>query len=103
MSLLSKGDSIQIREVWNDNLEEEFALIREIVDDFPYFAWILSFLELFFVRSLVLTFWDDQGNLPTCGTDKFCIWQFNFRELNVNDDVFANDSVELLNTEWYRF
>ncbi|KAJ0794898.1 putative poly(A)-specific ribonuclease [Helianthus annuus] len=25
-----------------------------------------------------------------------CIWQFNFREFNVNDDVFANDSVELL-------
>ncbi|MFS8006022.1 putative ribonuclease H superfamily, CCR4-NOT transcription complex subunit/Pop2 [Helianthus anomalus] len=53
MSLLSKGDSIQIREVWNDNLEEEFALIREIVYDFPYFAWILSFLELFFVRSVI--------------------------------------------------
>ncbi|MFS7998828.1 putative poly(A)-specific ribonuclease [Helianthus anomalus] len=45
---------------------------------------------------LGLTFSDDQGNLPTCGTDKFCNWQFNFREFNVNDDVFANDPVELL-------
>ncbi|MFS7921445.1 putative poly(A)-specific ribonuclease [Helianthus anomalus] len=102
MSLLSKGDSIQIREVWNDNLEEEFAMIREIIDDFPYFAMDTEFPGIV-LRLLVLTFWDDQGNLPTCGTDKFCIWQFNFRELNVNDDVFANDSVELLNTEWYRF
>ncbi|KAK4395398.1 putative CCR4-associated factor 16 [Sesamum angolense] len=36
------------------------------------------------------------GNLPTCGTDKFCIWQFNFREFNPDEDVFANDSIELL-------
>uniref|UniRef100_A0A6N2MS52 40S ribosomal protein S12 n=1 Tax=Salix viminalis TaxID=40686 RepID=A0A6N2MS52_SALVM len=82
MSLLLKGDSILIREVWNDNLEEEFARIREIVDDFPYIAIFASV--------------DEQGNLPTCGTDKFCIWQFNFREFNVNKDVFANDSIELL-------
>ncbi|KAI3756377.1 hypothetical protein L1987_56197 [Smallanthus sonchifolius] len=29
MSLLSKGDLIQIREVWGENLKEEFALIRD--------------------------------------------------------------------------
>ncbi|KAL2485796.1 putative CCR4-associated factor 17 [Abeliophyllum distichum] len=38
----------------------------------------------------------DEGNLPTCGTNKYCIWQFNFREFNPNEDVFANDSIELL-------
>ena len=43
-----------------------------------------------------LTFSDEQWNLPTCRTDKYCIWQFNFREFNVNEDVFANDSIELL-------
>ncbi|XVF86341.1 hypothetical protein PTKIN_Ptkin18bG0031700 [Pterospermum kingtungense] len=45
---------------------------------------------------LGLTFSDEKGNLPTCGTDKYCIWQFNFREFNANEDVFANDSIELL-------
>ncbi|KAG5249773.1 CCR4-ASSOCIATED FACTOR 1-like protein 6-RELATED [Salix viminalis] len=121
MSLLLKGDSIHIREVWNDNLEEEFELIREIVDGFPYIAMDTEFpgivlrpvgnfknsndyhyqtlkdnVDVLKLIQLGLTFSDDQGNLPTCGTDKYCIWQFNFREFNVNEDVFANDSIELL-------
>ncbi|KAL0425148.1 UNVERIFIED_CONTAM: putative CCR4-associated factor 17 [Sesamum radiatum] len=121
MSLLTKGDSIQIREVWADNLDEEFALIREIVDDYPYIAMDTEFpgvvlrpvgnfknssdyhyqtlkdnVDLLKLIQLGLTFSDEKGNLPTCGTDKHCIWQFNFCEFNPNEDVFANDSVELL-------
>ena len=121
MSLLPKSDSIRIREVWNDNLEEEFALIRAIVDEFPYIAMDTEFpgivlrpvgnfknsndyhyqtlkdnVDMLKLIQLGLTFSDEQGNLPTCGTDKYCIWQFNFREFNVNEDVFANDSIELL-------
>ncbi|KAJ1410884.1 Ribonuclease CAF1 [Sesbania bispinosa] len=119
--ILPKSESIQIREVWNDNLEEEFALIREIVDDYPYVAMDTEFpgivirpvgnfknsydyhyqtlkdnVDILKLIQLGLTFSDKQGNLPTCGTDRFCIWQFNFREFNVNEDVFANDSIELL-------
>jgi CCR4-NOT transcription complex subunit 7/8 len=45
---------------------------------------------------LGLTFCDEEGNLPSCGTDKFCVWQFNFREFNPNEDLYANDSIELL-------
>ncbi|KAJ9189920.1 hypothetical protein P3X46_001168 [Hevea brasiliensis] len=121
MSLLLKGDSIQIREVWNNNLEEEFALLREIVDDYPYIAMDTEFpgivlrsvgnfknsndyhyqtlkdnVDMLKLIQLGLTLSDEQGNLPTFGTDKYCIWQFNFREFNVNEDVFANDSIELL-------
>ncbi|KAE8709142.1 CCR4-NOT transcription complex subunit 7 [Hibiscus syriacus] len=44
---------------------------------------------------LGLTFSDEKGNLPTCGTDKYCIWQFHFCEFNVDEDVFARDSIEL--------
>ncbi|KAE9616316.1 hypothetical protein Lal_00017720 [Lupinus albus] len=121
MPLLPKNDSIHIREVWNDNLEEEFELIREIVDDYPYIAMDTEFpgivlrpvgnfknssdyhyqtlkdnVDMLKLIQLGLTFSDEEGNLPTCGTDCQCIWQFNFREFNVNEDVFANDSIELL-------
>ncbi|KAL9400425.1 hypothetical protein Peur_009386 [Populus x canadensis] len=116
-----KEESIQIREVWNDNLEEEFALIREIVDQFNYVAMDTEFpgvvlrpvgnfknindynyqtlkdnVDMLKLIQLGLTFSDENGNLPTCGTDKFCIWQFNFREFNVTKDIFASDSIELL-------
>lgn len=121
MSILPKTDSIHIREVWADNLEEEFALIREIVDEFPFVAMDTEFpgvvirpvgnfknsndyhyqtlkdnVDILKLIQLGLTFSDEKGYLPKCGTDKYCIWQFNFREFNPNNDVFANDSIELL-------
>lgn len=121
MSILPKTDSIHIREVWMDNLEEEFALMREIVDEYPFVAMDTEFpgvvirpvgnfknsndyhyqtlkdnVNMLKLIQLGLTFSDENGNLPKCGTDKYCIWQFNFREFNPNEDVFANDSIELL-------
>ncbi|XP_057514641.1 probable CCR4-associated factor 1 homolog 6 [Actinidia eriantha] len=121
MSLLPKSDAIEIREVWAENLEEEFALIRDVVEEFPFIAMDTEFpgivlrpvgnfknsndyhyqtlkdnVDLLKLIQLGLTFSDEQGNLPTFGTDKYFIWQFNFREFNINEDVFANDSIELL-------
>ena len=121
MSILPKGDSIQIREVWNDNLEEEIAVIREVVDQFNYIAMDTEFpgvvlrpvgnfknindynyqtlkdnVDMLKLIQLGLTLSDEHGNLPTCGTDNFCIWQFNFREFNISEDIFASDSIELL-------
>lgn len=121
MSILPETDELRIREVWADNLEEEIALIREIVDDYPYVAMDTEFpgivvrpvgnfksaseyhyqalkanVDMLKLIQLGLTFSDEDGNLPTCGTDKYCIWQFNFREFNVDVDLYANDSIELL-------
>ncbi|MFS7895778.1 putative poly(A)-specific ribonuclease [Helianthus anomalus] len=101
MSDVLKSDYVHIKEVWNDNLEEEFDLIREIVDDNPYIAMDTEFpgvdnVDMLKLIQLGLTFSDEDGNLPTCGTHKPCIWQFNFREFNVNEDIFANDSIEML-------
>eukprot|EP00252_Welwitschia_mirabilis_P006847 TRINITY_DN17756_c0_g1_i1.p1 TRINITY_DN17756_c0_g1~~TRINITY_DN17756_c0_g1_i1.p1 ORF type:complete len:279 (+),score=18.51 TRINITY_DN17756_c0_g1_i1:274-1110(+) len=117
----ANSSSLCIREVWASNLEQEFKLIREIVDDYPYLAMDTEFpgvvvrpvgvfknsaaynyqsvranVDLLKLIQLGLTFSDEHGNLPKCGTDKHCIWQFNFREFNINKDVYAQDSIELL-------
>ena len=91
IDLLSKGDeSVEIREVWNDNLEEEFVLIRDIVDKYPYIAMDTEFpgvvlrpltqfknindynyvtlkdnVDMLKLIQLGLTFSDEDGNLPT--------------------------------------
>ncbi|KAG9137343.1 hypothetical protein Leryth_027023 [Lithospermum erythrorhizon] len=121
MLVLPKSESIHIREVWSDNLEQEFELIRDIVDDYPYIAMDTEFpgivlrpvgnfksstdyhyktlkdnVDMLKLIQLGLTFSDENGNMPTCGSDKHCIWQFNFCEFNPNEDIFANDSIELL-------
>ena len=37
------GDTLRVREVWQDNLAEEMELIRSIVDDYPYLAMDTEF------------------------------------------------------------
>ncbi|KAF6166899.1 hypothetical protein GIB67_020333 [Kingdonia uniflora] len=128
MSILPKNDSIEIREVWSENLEDEFDVIRGIVDDYPYIAMDTEFpgivlrpvgnfksssdyhyqtlkenVDMLKLIQLGLTFSDEDGNLPMCGTNKFVIWQFNFREFNVKTDISANDSIELLRQSGIEF
>ena len=121
MSILPQGNLVMIREVWVDNLVEEFSLIKEIVYHYPYIAMDTEFpgivfrpvgnfrtssefnyftlksnVDILSVIQLGLTFSDKDGNLPTCDTDKYCIWQFNFKEFNLARDKYAIDSINLL-------
>ena len=120
MTVSPEGGNFRIREVWADNLDHEIELIRNIVDDYPYVAMDTEFpgvvvrplgpfktsaeyhyqtlranVDMLKLIQLGLTFSDEQGNLPVLG-DELCVWQFNFREFNLRDDVYALDSVELL-------
>ncbi|KAI4335570.1 hypothetical protein L6164_014206 [Bauhinia variegata] len=117
MPNLEEGN-ILIREVWSDNLDYELKLISDIVDQYPYVAVDTEFpgqvlaplgsvpkynyqkmklnVDLLKLIQLGLTFSDEKGNLPTCGTDKFCIWQINFREFKLDEDPHAEDSIKML-------
>ncbi|KAI0497047.1 hypothetical protein KFK09_023375 [Dendrobium nobile] len=123
-------DSVEIREVWNFNLEEEFFLISSIVADYPFVAIDsefpgvplrpvisspTSFTELNYqtlktnvnflkLIQVGLTFFDSSGRLPLVGSPpRPCIWQFNFREFNATSDFFAPDSIELLRRSGINF
>ena len=37
------GETLRVREVWQENLEDEFDLIRDIVDDYPFVAMDTEF------------------------------------------------------------
>jgi CCR4-NOT transcription complex subunit 7/8 len=112
--------NLRMREVWAHNLEEECALIREVVFKYPYIAMDTEFpgvvarpvgsfkhqaefhyqtlrcnVDMLKLIQLGLTFTDANGNLPM--VDGFyCIWQFNFKEFNLKDELYAQDSIELL-------
>eukprot|EP00899_Mesostigma_viride_P024359 jgi/Mesvir1/5107/Mv15267-RA.1 len=112
---------LKIRDVWEDNLEEEMALIRKVVVDFPYLAMDTEFpgvvvrpvgtfrsvsdyhyqtlrlnVDMLKLIQLGLTFSDANGRLPSFKPGEVCVWQFNFREFNILEDLYAEDSIDLL-------
>lgn len=117
------NESCGIRDVWASNMEEEFKIIREIVDEYPFVAMDTEFpgvvarpigefrstcdyqynllkvnVDLLKIIQLGLTFMDSAGK-PRPGIST---WQFNFR-FNLNDDMYAADSIELLQNSGIQF
>jgi len=109
------GESLEIRNVWAENVEEEMRVIRELVDKYPYVSMDTEFpgvvakpvtesytsdyhykslklnVDLLKIIQLGLSFSDEKGNL--C---KDCpCWQFNFA-FDLDGDMFAQDSIDLL-------
>ncbi|KND05046.1 CCR4-NOT core DEDD family RNase subunit POP2 [Spizellomyces punctatus DAOM BR117] len=105
-----------VREVWDSNLEDEMAVLRDLVERYPYLSMDTEFpgvvarpignfrtsadyhyqtlrcnVDLLKIIQLGITFADEEGNHPP----GVCTWQFNFK-FNLSDDMYAQDSIDLL-------
>lgn len=112
---------VNIREVWSHNLESEFSLIRDLIDDFPFVAMDTEFpgiiirllfpmpstvshnnyqtlranVDLLHLIQVGLAFSDAKGSLPVV-EGRPSVWQFNFREFDVEKDICDPESIKLL-------
>lgn len=116
------GQTLEIRNVWKENVEEEMANIREVIEKYPYVAMDTEFpgvvakpvtesfspdyhykslkvnVDLLKIIQLGLSFADEEGNFaPNCPC-----WQFNF-QFDLEDDMFAQDSIDLLTNSGISF
>lgn len=112
----SLSKTSMIRDVWEENLEEEFKIIRELVQQYPYVAMDTEFpgvvakpvgnfktthefyyqtlrcnVNLLKIIQLGISLMNERGEVP----DKCCTWQFNFR-FSLSEDIYAQDSIDLL-------
>jgi len=112
-----------IKDVWKDNLEEEFVHIRKIIKDYPYIAMDTEFpgvvakpegqystmfdyqyqtlrcnVDLLKIIQIGFSFFNEQGQAaPGIST-----WQFNF-QFDLQVDTYAEDSIQLLQKSGLQF
>jgi len=109
-----------IVDVWETNLEDVFAKIRNIIDTHYYVAMDTEFpgvvarpqgqfrsnsdyayqgvrcnVELLKIIQLGLAFFNEHGEFHSC-------FQFNFK-FDINHDMYAKDSIDLLQTSGIQF
>lgn len=107
----------RIRNVWSFNLEEEMRLLSDKVDDYPYVAFDTEFpgtlvrsldrsedgeykavkcnVDMLKLIQLGITLMDEEGRLAEVDGQPTS-WQFNFREFSMENDLYALDSIDLL-------
>lgn len=121
---------VMIREVWARNLADELFLIDHILPRYPYIAMDTEFpgtiyspaiekhqlsllspdqnysvmkanVDALKLIQLGLTLSDSGGNLP--GTHCSYVWEFNFRDFNMDVDSHNPDSIALLKQQGIDF
>lgn len=124
-----KEESIIIREVWASNLEYEFSLIRQVIHqysfisldtEFPgvihlpkidrryltpseHYRYLKANVDALKLIQVGLTLSDAKGNLPNFGTNNSYIWEFNFCDFDINNDLYNQDSINMLRRQGIDF
>ncbi|XP_048425313.1 probable CCR4-associated factor 1 homolog 9 [Pyrus x bretschneideri] len=117
--------NVEIRRIWQQNLETEFSLIQSMIRYHPFLSIDTEFPGTVFQYSdsytpltlaskyelmkasvdntniiqLGLRLSDNNGNLPCFGTNSCYIREFNFRDFDVERDLQNTSSIRLLNVD----
>ncbi|XP_074322840.1 putative CCR4-associated factor 1 homolog 11 [Apium graveolens] len=132
-TFLSKNSRVVIREVWEHNLDSEFAILYNSVKNYSFVSVDTEYPGVIYhpvvknnvrvthlspsqsyssmkvnvdgtkIIQLGLTLSDANGNLPHLGSDSCYVWQFNFKEFDVNKDLSNPDSIKLLKQQGIDF
>ncbi|EOX98033.1 Polynucleotidyl transferase, putative [Theobroma cacao] len=121
---------VLVRQVFAEDLEREFALIRSAIDKYPFVSMDTEFpgtifkqdknlihqadpaINYLFMKSNVdalriiqlgLTLADSQGNLPDFNTPYRYVWEFNFKDFDFERDYCDKESIELLKIQGIDF
>lgn len=102
----------QIKEVWSENIEEEFKIINELIETYNYVGMDTEYPGIYaayqtesntkeagykFIKANVdqlkliqigITLSNEQGETPS----PVCTWQFNFK-FNLQTDKYVADSI----------
>ncbi|KAE8691374.1 putative CCR4-associated factor 1-like protein 9 [Hibiscus syriacus] len=129
MEMLRKKPVI-VRRVFADGLEHEFALIRSAILMYPFvsvdteypgtifkpckqiiqqnnpainYEYMKSNVDALELIQLGLTLSNSEGNLPDFGTACCYVWEFNFKDFDVDEDDCDKESIELLKRQGIDF
>ncbi|KAH6833947.1 Polynucleotidyl transferase [Perilla frutescens var. hirtella] len=123
---------VVVRQVWQNNLVEEFRLIQRCADEFRFVSMDTEFPGTVFsldlpkhafsslspahhysqmkenvdalnIIQLGLTLSDSNGNLPRLGTRFQHVWEFNFCDFDADRDLCNRDSISLLRSQGIDF
>ena len=113
----SKGTPFTVRQVWKENLQAEFALIRQAVITHPIVSMDVEFpgvvarsitgpkdtpyetlrcnVDLLNPIQVGFSLANKAGALPVVDGVEVGAWQFNFK-FSLTEDMFATESIDLL-------
>ncbi|XVE49060.1 hypothetical protein DITRI_Ditri01bG0052000 [Diplodiscus trichospermus] len=115
--------SVIVRQVFAKNLDREFGMIKSVIDRYSFISMDTEFPGMIFkqdqrifqlrnpvinyqymksnidslkIIQLGLALSDSEGNLPDFDTPFCYVWEFNFKDFDIDKDRFVAESIDLL-------